>query len=587
MQKLLTTNIFVLSLLVIIVSKPIKIDAQIDKYIHDDLRLPFETESNETVTYSQMIDFLNVLAASSHHFYLDTLGWSENGVWIPMLIISKDDPSHEINNSEKLRLWLNNGIHPGESEGIDATLALIRNYLFENKWESLIEELVLIIIPCYNVDGMLLRNSTSRVNQNGPNSYGFRANAKNLDLNRDFIKMKSSEAKSFNQKYATWRPHLFLDNHTSNGADYQHTMTLIPTNKEKFHPDKSKFWTKVFLSNLYDRMDKEGYPTVPYVQGLVDGDPFNGIQAFIDHPRYSSGYAALHGSLSIMSETHMLKPFLDRVKSTYVLMEIWIDLALTYKKELIRLSYVDDNYWSNQDIYPLIWTIDKNYADTIEFRGYAMTKRYSSIAERDIRLYDRSKPITKKIPYFNSITSVQGAIIPKAYIIPRSQSEIIERLRLNQIQMDELPHDSLMNVEYYIFYQSQISPLFEGQPYHRSLNLSIDTMTIKIEQGSLIVPTAQVGIKYILETLEPQAEDSFARWNFFDAYLQRKEYYSDYLFESIAAQILETDQEIDNAWSKKSGNVHDGQSNNKLQFIYEKSIYAEPQFQRYPIYRLR
>jgi hypothetical protein len=550
-----------------------------------DLNLPFELDLNESVTYDQMIRIVESLDQTSEYIFIDTLGWTENGVWIPMIYIAKSDPRNLMVSTKLLRLWINNGIHPGEPEGIDATLALLRDFTLQDKWATLLDHIILIVVPCYNIDGMLMRNETSRVNQNGPISYGFRANANNLDLNRDFIKMKSKEAGYFNQKYTYYRPHLFLDNHTSNGADYQHTMTLIPTNKEKFHPAKSKFWSTVFLPSLYRVMDSKGFPSIPYVQS-PEGDPFKGILAFIDHPRYSSGYTALHGSLSIMSETHMLKPFKDRVRSTYLLMETWIDLAMEFKDELLRLEELDDQYWSNQSTYPTNWMIDRSQADTIQLMGYPMTKRYSHIANREIREYDTNQPMSKETPYYNTIKPTHQVKIPRAYIIPKSQTAVLSRLKMNQIHFKEIESDTIIKVELYRFSNPQLSPLFEGQPYHRNLSCSIDSMNIMIHKGDYWVPTSQRGIRYILETLEPQSEDSFVRWNFFDSFLQRKEYYSDYLFEPLAAQLIQENPILETKWENHHTRGGTTGINDKVQFIYENSIYAEQQFQRYPIYRV-
>ena len=84
-------------------------------------------------------------------------------------------------------------------------------------------------IPVYNVDGALSRQDTSRVNQNGPEAFGFRGNARHLDLNRDFIKADSLNARTFAQVFTRWDPDVMVDTHTSNGADYQHVVTLIAT----------------------------------------------------------------------------------------------------------------------------------------------------------------------------------------------------------------------------------------------------------------------------------------------------------------------------------------------------------------------
>ena len=211
---------------------------------------------------------------------------------------------------------MNNAIHPGEPCGVDATMMLTRDIL-EGK-VPIPEDLVLVLIPFYNISGGLNRNGYSRANQVGPEAHGFRGNARNLDLNRDFVKCDSKNARSFNLLFNKWQPHVMIDNHTSNGADYQYVMTLIATQKDRLAPELSNVLTENMLPDLYDQMADKGYEMTPYV--YARNTPDEGIAGFLDYGRFSSGYASLHHTISFMPETHMLKPYKDRVWSTYEFM---------------------------------------------------------------------------------------------------------------------------------------------------------------------------------------------------------------------------------------------------------------------------
>jgi len=156
-----------------------------------------------------------------------------------------------IRKQDKRVLLINNGIHPGEPEGIDASMMLARDLLKGNKIPA---NVVICIIPLYNIDGSHNRTSTSRANQNGPLAYGFRGNSRNLDLNRDFIKTDSKNSASFQQIFNTWNPEVFVDTHTSNGSDYQYTMTLIPTQKDKLNQVLSTYLTGQMVPSLYKEM---------------------------------------------------------------------------------------------------------------------------------------------------------------------------------------------------------------------------------------------------------------------------------------------------------------------------------------------
>ncbi|WP_448636667.1 M14 family zinc carboxypeptidase [Pedobacter panaciterrae] len=209
---------------------------------------------------------------------LFTYGNTDFGKPLHLLVLSKDkifDPI-AIRKSNKRILLINNGIHPGEPEGIDASMMLARDLL---KGDLLPKDVVICIIPVYNIDGSFNRTGTSRANQNGPVAYGFRGNSKNYDLNRDFIKTDSKNSHSFQEIFNIWQPEIFVDTHTSNGADYQYVMTLIPTHKDKLNPILSGYMTKTMLPSLYEGMKKAGYEMIPYVNS-VEETPDAGITGF-------------------------------------------------------------------------------------------------------------------------------------------------------------------------------------------------------------------------------------------------------------------------------------------------------------------
>jgi len=277
---------------------------------------PFEKHKsrNITATYKETIDFYKELDAKYDQMQLLDCGPTDIGKNLNLVVLSNDkvfDPE-EIRRNNKRILLINNGIHPGEPEGIDASMMLARDLLSKN---SIPRDVIICIIPVYNIDGMLNRG-TSRPNQNGPESYGFRGNYQNLDLNRDFIKTDSKNSRSFQEIFNCWQPEVFVDNHTSNGADYQYVMTLIHPQKDKLDPILSDYVSNLMIPDLYDGMKNSGFEMIPYVNS-VEESPDAGITGFLETQRYSTGYAALHNTIGFMPETHMLKPFAKRVESTY------------------------------------------------------------------------------------------------------------------------------------------------------------------------------------------------------------------------------------------------------------------------------
>ncbi|MDQ2795271.1 MAG: hypothetical protein M3Y12_14865, partial [Bacteroidota bacterium] len=280
-------------------------------------RTPFENDpkGNTTTTYAECIGYYQKLAAAyPAHLHLAEAGPTDSGQPLHEVVLSADGDADPASTRRKNRrvLFVQNGIHPGEPEGIDASMMLARDLMQQKSLGKLLENVTVVIVPVYNIDGMLNRNSTTRVNQNGPAAYGFRGNARHLDLNRDYIKQESRNARSFAALFQKWQPDVFVETHTSNGADYQHTMTLIATQHSKLAPALGQYLQNQLLPALYQGMGQKKWPMTPYVD-FEGPTPESGLRAFLETPRYSTGYAALFNTIGFMPETHMLKAFAPRV----------------------------------------------------------------------------------------------------------------------------------------------------------------------------------------------------------------------------------------------------------------------------------
>ena len=551
---------------------------------------PFErSNKKETTTYAEAIAFYEGLAkAFPQQAKLFTYGSTDFGKPLHLLVLSKKgifDPS-TLRKSNKRIFLVNNGIHPGEPEGIDASMMLARDLLKGNK---LPEDVVICIIPVYNIDGSHNRSGTSRANQNGPVAYGFRGNSKNYDLNRDFIKTDSKNSQAFQQIFNTWQPEIFVDTHTSNGADYQYTMTLIPTQKDKLNPILSSYLTKTMVPDLYSQMKGKGYELIPYVNSINE-TPDAGITGYIESPRYSTGYAALHNTIGFMPETHMLKTFDKRVESTYKLLQTYIDIIVRDAKVIGENKRKADEFTTQQTVFPLDWKLNRSVYDSIDFKGYVGKKKPSEVSGTDRLYYDRNDPYTKKIKYWDQFEPSLTVTKPIAYVIPKAWDRVIELLKLNNVKMQQLTADTKLDLEmYYIGDMKTGTRPYEGHYQHSAVVLNPMMQKVQFYAGDYVVYVNQPNNRYIVETLEPQAIDSFFNWNFFDSILGQKEGYSSYVFEDTAAELLKKDPELKqkleaeklkNPELAKSGRM-------QLDFVYKNSDYYEKTYMRYPIGRLK
>ncbi|WP_129716774.1 M14 family metallopeptidase [Pedobacter sp. SYP-B3415] len=550
---------------------------------------PFERGSgNTTTTYAELIPYYEKLAASyPGQARLLRGGLTDAGKPLHLLILSADgsfDPQ-KIRAAGKCILLVNNGIHPGEPEGIDASMMFARDLLKDKKIPA---NTVICIIPAYNIDGMLNRSSTSRANQNGPAAYGFRGNARNYDLNRDFIKTDSRNSESFQQIFNTWQPHIFVDTHTSNGADYQYTMTLIPAQKDKLQPLLSAYLQKTMLPELYGKMQSKGYPLVPYVNSVAE-TPDQGITGFMESPRYSTGYAALHNCIGFMPETHMLKPYSQRVDATRKLLETYVEVISKDVKTIVANKMAADRAVAAQQEFVLDWKLDQSRSAEITFKGYEARYKPSEVSGKDRLYYDRNRPYTRNIKEWNHFIPAMSVQKPAAYIIPQAYEKVIALLKLNNVKLKRLDRDITVEMELYTIgdYKTAARP-YEGHYLHSAVQLKPATVTMNFYAGDYVAETNQASNRYLVETLEPQAADSYFNWNFFDAVLGQKEHFSAYVFEDTAAALLKNDAALRKKLSdKKAADPAFAQNAAaQLDFVYKNSDYYEKTHLRYPIGRL-
>lgn len=556
--------------------------------IAQTLKVPFETNSNTTPTYQEVIQFYKTLEKSHKQLQIKEWGLTDVGQPIHSAVLSLDGifDSEIAKQKNKRILFINNAIHAGEPCGVDATMLLYKNILENKALKKALKNVILVAIPVYNIGGNLNRNSHTRANQNGPEVYGFRANAKNLDLNRDFIKCDSKNAQTFNKLFTYWQPDVFVDNHTSNGADYQYTMTLIATQKDKLNPHLSQFLTTKLLPKLYTDMAAKNYELTPYV--YVRNTPDDGIAGFLDLPRYASGYAALHNCLSFTSEAHMLKPYKNRVLGTYALMETLIEFTHKNAKAIKSVREKALQSIKNESNFDVNWTLDKSVIDSIKFKGYEAKYKPSQVSGLKRLWYDHNSPYEKNIPYFNTYKPSVTITKPKAYIIPQGYTDVINRLQWNGVKLERLKEDKILTAEFYYIKDFKTRDAYESHYLHYNTKVDKKTMDWQYYKGDCIVYTNQNANRYIIETLEPEAADSFFAWNFFDGILAQKEYFSSYVFEDLAVQYLKENpklkQELDA--KRKADSIFAKSARQQLNFIYKRSSHYEKTHRLYPVGRI-
>ncbi|MCY7309973.1 MAG: M14 family metallopeptidase [Chitinophagaceae bacterium] len=569
-----------------------------------------QSGGKQSPTYFEIIDWWKKMDEKSGKVKMLTMGMSDAGYPLHLIVVSNNGDYNfdNIRKNNKRIIFINNGIHPGEPDGIDASMLMVRDIVessinrkpsppgrgelkvSSNKGNGvgLPDNIVLAIIPVYNIGGCLNRSVNYRIDQNGPVEKGFRGNSQNLDLNRDFIKCDSKEARAFTEIFHLLDPDVFIDNHVSNGADYQHVMTLLTSQHNKLGGPMGEFMNKQFEPALFSLMKEKNYDLVPYVNAFGE-TPETGWSEYWDSPRYSSGYATLWHTFAFVPETHMLKPYDQRVKATYALMQCFIDFTSRNSEQIKKLRNETKQAVKSATAFPVSWVLDRSQSATVTYKGYTAGKKPSEVSGLPRLFYDRSKPFEKQVPIYNYYKTEKVVQKPVAYIIPQGWWKVIDLLKLNKVDMRQLKKDTVIEVKVYRIDDYKTAAR-QNEMHHRNNEVKLleSIQKMKFSKGDYYIPLNQVANRFLIETLELQTEDSYFSWNFFDAVLGQKEGFSAYSFEDIAAEYLKTNADLKNKLEQRrvSDTAFAKSATAQLNFVFQNSPYFEPVNLRYPVYSL-
>ncbi len=551
-----------------------------------------KSDKLESPGYENTIKYFKKFAEKTPYVKIKTIGKTPGGRELKVIIVSKDKAFNpdQAKRTGKAIVLIQNGIHPGEIEGKDACMILLREILITKEKESLLDNSILLIIPVLNIDGHERISAFNRPNQNGPRKMGWRTNALNLNLNRDYLKADSQEIRSFLKLFNDWLPDFMIDNHTTNGADYQYHVTYGIETHQNIDRELVNWVEKKYLPNLVTKVEQDGFIVGPYME-FKAGTIESGILDLPAPPRLSHGYCATQNRVCLLVETHSLKPFANRVFSTKSMMEHTICFINANHKEILSLNRAADkrtinNYLADKKKFPLLLAGNGKF-DKFLFKGFEWYDEHSEISGYTVRKYT-NKPMEIEIPIFNKANSLKKIIVPVAYIIPPQFTGIIEVIKAHYLKFNVLNIPQKLKVEKYRFINSKFAPRpYEGRQLP-GFNAELFSEQCEIQPGSLIVYTNQRQLRVIVNLLEPEAPDSFVNWGFFNAFFERKEYAEAYVMEPYAKQMIKEDAELRNEFYKKV-NEDEGFRNNpgeRLDFFYKRSPFYDKGENVYPIMRL-
>ena len=544
----------------------------------------------KTPRYEETMNYCRRLESASPWVKVTSFGKSPQGRNLPLVILSKEGAftPAQAAKSGKAILLIQNGIHSGEIDGKDACLMLMRDIAITKKKSSLLDHVIVLIIPIYNVDGHERFGPYNRINQDGPEEMGWRVTAQNLNLNRDYVKADAPETQAWLKLFTTWLPDFFIDTHVTDGADFQHVVTYaIETHENLSSPVRE--WVKEKYLPMVRAMTAGGVPIVPYIFLRDEKDPLKGLQGGSAPPRFSTSYTTLQNRPGLLIETHMMKNYKARVDGTYQLIEATLaKMNMEYKSLRAAVRLADK--LTIQGLEPPIQlefeTADVP-SDTIRYFGFRQENSVSDISGGDRIFYTR-EPFEADIPRYDSVTVKKRVAAPVAYLIPQEWKEVIARLKAHGLRLERLTKSVQVPVEFYRF----DNPKWQQAPFEGRHPVTFDLKKLKevreFPAGTILVPLNQRGARVAVHSLEPNAPDAFAAWGFFDAVFEQKEYAEPYVMEKLSRQMAEKDQSIltDFEHRLSSDSAFTASPDARLNYFYKRSPYWDRQMNLYPVSRL-
>lgn len=560
----------------------------------DDFITYFEqTDFLETTNYEQTLEFCRRISAESPWVTYQTIGKSAQNYDIPLLIVDSDMQftPKKARNSGKLVLLVQAGIHPGEPDGNDAMQMLLRDILIRKEKTELLNNVTILFIPVLNADGLNRFGPYNRINQNGPVKMGWRTNGQNLNLNRDFMKAETPAVQSWLNLYNQWEPEFFIDCHTTDGADYQYTITYMLETLGNMNPGLTSWQKDGLIPHLDKQMEDSGYLIFPYVSFRNWHDPRSGLYSSPSPPMLSQGYTALRNRPGLLIETHMLKSYKERVFGTKRMIELVLGYLKEEGRKLQHLISEADKHTTSQEFrntdYPLAFTTT---TDSIiqEFKGIDYEVLESDLTGGNWYKYG-NEPKTFHIPYFFEQDIAASAIPPEGYIFDPAYTSIADLLKRHGVKVYQLEEAITLPVHSYFFTNVSFSNRpYEGHQRVVDFNQKKIHREVRYPGGSWFVPTNQKLAKVILHLLEPAAVNSLLSWGYFNAIFEQKEYAETYVMEKKARQMISTNPEIKKAFDEalREGRIPSNNQWMMLNWFYQRTPYWDQQKNIYPVGRI-
>lgn len=548
-----------------------------------------------TPDYDETVAWLTELVKAAPELEMVSIGRSLQGrdIWMVIASVEQAFNPAAMQASAKPLMLAHAGIHSGEIDGKDAGMMLLRDMTVANKRGGLLENANFLFIPILNVDGHERRSAFNRINQRGPLEMGWRTNARNQNLNRDFTKLDTEGVRAVVNVFRQWQPDLYLDLHVTDGADYQYDITFGGNGRKGWSPAIGNWIEDVYRPAINNALSENGHEGGGLIFAANGMDMKDGLLTWSGNPRFSNGYGDAIHLPTILVENHSLKPYKRRVLGTYVLLAESLSLLAREKVSLQKATDTDEQRRPRS--MPLGFERDENQlTDKVSFKGIGSQRYQGEVSGGEVVRWT-GEPVAETIPEVLITKPTVLVELPSAYIIPPAWPDVAERVALHGLEVEKIAEPLTTRAEVYRLPDAGIAEPSAWTPNPFEGHIRIDpgepvkeVLETTFPAGSFLISTDQPLGELLVLMLEPQAPDSFLQWGFFLEIFTRTEYAEAYVLEPLAQKMLEHDAGLKAQFEQKlSSDPEFAKSQyQRLMWFYEKTPFYDKQYLLYPVARI-
>ena len=483
------------------------------------------TNYRATTRYADVMEFVAAIQRADRDIRVETFATTNEGRELPLVIAGPPgvvDPRTAQASGLPIVFIMAN-IHAGEVEGKEASLMLLRDLVSSSR--KMRDEVIVLIAPIYNADGNEKISSEHRKTQNGPpEGVGVRENAQGLDLNRDYMKLESPEARGLvGNVLNRWDPLLTVDLHTTNGSFHGYALTYSPMLNPNASSDLIDFERETLLPRIRERMrsnhHKETYYYGNFLNQLM---PEKGWYTFDSRPRFGNNYVGLRNRFTILSEAYSYIDFRARVEVTYEFLHEILSAVEKQGKKMMKLAARADlatpkrqgvrfeiKPWKTTEI---LW--EKCVAADTE----ATAPENQGETPNHVQRTGQIVPI--KMTDYGVFAAKEKDDVPYAFLIDADAQHVIENLLTHGIVIEKLARDSDLEAEQFEIKGAKAEEhAFQG---HHEVTVigKWKSRKVALPAGTFLVRMNQPLARLAFYLLDPRSDDGLFDWNFFDSSLE-------------------------------------------------------------------